>query len=277
MIKKRLNFVTRFLPGLFTGLLLFSGCSQDDVSGVPVGSRAIGFRAQGGMSSLKATTTSKEYIQSFVVNAHYGDDWTPETGKYLLRGTTVYRGEDDNWAYSPQAYFPTTDEGAVGFFAYSPSGSKNVETGLKDAATANQTITCKVPSPTGPATTQEDLLVACTGVLQVNNAYPGTVSLQFRHALSRILVKAVSTLDKEVSVTVTGLTLRNLHSKGTLNLKDVPDTGATGWVYTEVVEPGDDPDDVYVKWDAPAVLSNYSYSLPESGVSVSDAPKFVTG
>ncbi|MDR1882768.1 MAG: hypothetical protein LBR26_08315 [Prevotella sp.] len=49
MIEKRRNFVFRFL----SGLLLLSGCSQDDVSDVPASSRAIGFRAQGGMSAFE--------------------------------------------------------------------------------------------------------------------------------------------------------------------------------------------------------------------------------
>ncbi|MDR1881601.1 MAG: hypothetical protein LBR26_02315, partial [Prevotella sp.] len=93
MITKRRNLVFRFLPGLFlSGLLLLSGCSQDDVSNVPAGSRAIGFRAQGGMSSLKATTAGATDIHSFVVNAHYGAGaWDSSADKFLLQGTTVYR------------------------------------------------------------------------------------------------------------------------------------------------------------------------------------------
>ncbi|MDR1881396.1 MAG: hypothetical protein LBR26_01260, partial [Prevotella sp.] len=150
MIEKRRNLVFRFLPGLFlSGLLLLSGCSQDDVSDVPAGSRAIDFRAQGGMSSLKATTTNAYSIKSFVVSAHYSEasTWTA-AADYLLRGVTVYRGEDDKWAYSPQAYFPTATDGSVEFFAYSPSSSvtRNVKQGygLNEASTADQTITYKV-------------------------------------------------------------------------------------------------------------------------------------
>ncbi|MDR1882663.1 MAG: hypothetical protein LBR26_07760 [Prevotella sp.] len=162
MIEKRRNFVFRFLPGLFlSGLLLLSGCSQDDVSGVAAGSRAIDFRAQGGMSSLKATTTSKDNIQSFVVSANHGGDWTVDDD-YLISAATVYRqggGDPDataRWTYSPQAYFPTDKSSFVEFLAYSPAVSKNVTAGLKDAATAGdefQTITYTVPKPSSSGAT----------------------------------------------------------------------------------------------------------------------------
>ncbi|MDR1881605.1 MAG: fimbrillin family protein [Prevotella sp.] len=269
MITKRRDFVFRYLPGLFlSGLLLLSGCSQDDVSDVPAGSRAIGFRAQGGMSSLKATTANANSIQSFVVNARYNasDEWDNAASKFLLQGITVYRGEDDNWAYSPQAYFPTESGGSVDFFAYSPSGSKNVESGLKDADTEDQEISYTVPVPAGASTVQEDFLVARTNVEPGD--YNETVKLQFRHALSRILVRARSGL--AAPVTITGLTLRNLYSEGTLKLSDI---GASGWSYNASVDATDD----YVTWSTPATLTDYPYFLPEAGVSVGADYKYVVG
>ncbi|MDR1884111.1 MAG: fimbrillin family protein [Prevotella sp.] len=278
MITKRRNFVFRFLPGLFlSGLLLLSGCSQDDVSNVPAGSRAIGFRAQGGMSALKATTTGADYIRSFAVNAHYGT--YDAAGKFLIEGVTVYRGEGGgtDWTYSPQAYFPTEDKGGVNFFAYSPSGSKCVEGSLKEAAVANdanQTITYEVPEPTGAATSQEDLLVARQTVMynSGNSAYPGAaVSLQFHHALSRILVAASSSLGQEVPVVITGLELKNLYTKGTLPLNS-DDLLATAWGHI-TGEAG-----AKVLWaNDGSTTANYAYSLPASGVHVGETLATVTG
>ncbi|MDR1882432.1 MAG: fimbrillin family protein [Prevotella sp.] len=278
MIEKRRNFVFRFLPGLFlSGLLLLSGCSQDDVSGIPVGSRAIGFRAQGGMSSLKATTATAGSIRSFAVNAHYGKDaW--DTSKFLLQGITVYRGEGggSSWTYSPQAYFPTTDEGDVEFFAYSPSGSENVQAGgLKAATDDSQTITYEVPEPTGAATSQEDLLVARHTVVynDEKGAYPGTeVSLQFHHALSRILVAASSSLGQEVPVVITRLELKNLYSKGDLSLSSPEIPVTEGWGYTN----GEAGNKVLWANDG-TTLASYAYSLPASGVHVGEALATVTG
>ncbi|MDR1882758.1 MAG: fimbrillin family protein [Prevotella sp.] len=278
MITKRRNFVFRYLPGLFlSGLLLLSGCSQDDVSDVPAGSSAISFRAQGGMSSLKATTTGADYIRSFAVNAHYGQ--YDATGKFLIEGATVYRGEGggNSWTYSPQAYFPTEDKGAVEFFAYSPSGSENVKAGLKAATDATQTITYEVSVPNGSATSQEDLLVARQTVeySSVNSAYPSAaVGLQFHHALSRILVAASSSLGQEVPVVITGLALKNLYSKGDLSLSssNIPVTG--GWGYADNT-PG-----AKVLWtnDTEAsTIKDYAYSLPASGVHVGETPATVTG
>jgi hypothetical protein len=257
------------LPGLFlSGLLLLSGCSQDDVSNVPAGSRAIGFRAQGGMSTLKATTVSKENIQSFVVNAHYSEAaW--DAGNYLLHGTTVYRGEGSAspWTYSPQAYFPTETDGTVDFFAYSPAVSVGVDKGLKDAevtADSNQKITYTVPTPVGSATSQEDLLVAHRNVGSA--AYNSPVSLQFHHALSRVLVAASSHLN--VPVVIKKLTLKNLYSKGELSLANVPEGENWGYTSPENIQTSSNPDIVYKKWSNPGVKKDYTYVLPSSGVSV---------
>jgi hypothetical protein len=228
------------------------------------------------MSSLKATTATASSIRSFAVNAHYGDTWGV-ADNFLLQGITVYRGEGggNSWTYSPQAYFPTTNEGDVEFFAYSPSGSGNVTGGgLKAATDATQTIAYEVPVPTGAATSQEDLLVAYRKVEynSGNSAYPGTeVSLQFHHALSRILVAASSSLGQEVPVVITSLSLKNLYSAGSLSLKDVP--GETGWGYLNN-DPGDKV--LWTNYDV-SPLVDYAYSLPASGVHVGEALATVTG
>ncbi|MDR1884198.1 MAG: fimbrillin family protein [Prevotella sp.] len=289
MITKRRNLVFRFLPGLFlSGLLLLSGCSQDDVSNVPAGSRAIDFRAQGGMSSLKATTAGSTDIHSFVVSAHYSDTWG-DVSKFLLQGTTVYRGEGTAWAYSPKAYFPVEDEGDVEFFAYSPANSKHVTSSkLGSATTADQTISYRVDPPNalqGSATAQEDFLVAYENMGASEYAgddFTGSVTLQFRHALSRVLVAAGSSL--EVPVTITGLALNNLYSEGTLSLKGNISTGLAksdgipvstpagpeqnGWVYTALASIAS-TSDYLTLWQPSGSRNNtYPYLLPESGVSV---------
>ncbi|MDR1883351.1 MAG: fimbrillin family protein [Prevotella sp.] len=270
MITKRRSFVFRFLPGLFlSGLLLLSGCSQDDVSNVPAGSRAIDFRAQGGMSSLKATTSGLGNIQSFAVNAHHsGAGW--DADNFLLHGTTVYRGEGGNsWKYSPTVYFPSEETGSVEFFAYSPSGTASViNEGLKNANSLNQEITYKVPAPlaSSSATFQEDLLVACTQVPPAG--YTDPVSLQFRHALSRVQVRAAKTEAlKEISIVITGLKLRNLYSQGTLSLR----SALSGWGHN-AGQAG-----TTVLWSGQSVLADYPYQLPESGVFVGVDSKLVTG
>lgn len=294
IMKKFFNFSPYCIGLLASGLLLLSGCSQEENGFSPSSSRAISFRAQGGQDGLKATTTSSAYISSFVVNAHQSD--APDWNTYLLKGTTVYRGEGggNNWAYAPAAYFPegAADGDYVEFFAYSPSGSSRVTSGLSSATTADQQITYSVPAPdlndTKGNTTQEDLLVSYGKVLKAD--YDKSVNLQFRHALSRVLVSAINNTASDV--TITRLKLVNLKPSGTLkltgNTKDsseksdgipwsasaVEATNPTSWVYSPTTPTA--TTDYVTLWDASGTLTDYPYILPESGVSVSGTEKLVT-
>ncbi len=277
----------RSAGALALSAVLLASCSQDEGS-APGAGRAIGFRAQG---VLKATGTTAGYISSFVVNAHHCDDTGWAT--YLLKGTTVYRGEGggNNWAYSPLAYFPANDpnDKYVEFFAYSPSGSSRMTTKLGDASDENQTIGYTVPVPSADAkgvTTQEDLLVSYGRVEKAG--YGNTVPLQFRHALSRILVAART---PEPGVTITGLTLKNLMPSGNLPLKgnsadkDTPSAGIpwsassdldahpVSWVYKGTPAAAGD----YVTlWTTAGTAQDYPYVLPASGVSVGKSLGMVT-
>jgi hypothetical protein len=276
---------------LLSGLLLLSGCSQEDTYDASDSSGTIGFRAQGGMPSLKATTSDRNHIRSFVVNAHYSKTETWDSADdYLLYGTTVYRGEGEgSWEYFPKAYFPTDGDGNqyVEFFAYAPAGSSSVSHGLGETSDKDQTIAYKVPVPvvTSGATSQEDFLVAYERVPEAG--YDNAVKLQFRHALARILVAAQS--DLEATVTITGLKLNNLKNEGALSLKGNTSTstdksngipagsgsGQTTWVY----ESGtiDSTDDYVTLWDSSTgTLTDYPYILPASGVTVNAEEKAVT-
>ncbi|GHT36814.1 hypothetical protein AGMMS49574_29060 [Bacteroidia bacterium] len=296
---KNLNFLPRILPGLFLpGLLALAGCSQDETAGVPAGDGpyAISFYTQGASGGLRATSTPTSYISGFVVNAHQSmkpSDWGTDAD-YLLRGTTVYRGEGggSNWSYSPVSYFPVSETPGtdyVEFFAYSPAGSDRMSPKLGQAITPDQTIGYKVPPPSGTnngATTQEDLLVAYQKVDAGD--YEKPVKLQFRHALSRVLVAAKSSLPSS-NITITGLTLKNLKSEGTLNLKGNTSTGLdasdgipvststsgeqVNWVYDPPAPAGTGN---YVTLWTTTAPEDYSYVLPASGVTVGATSQLVT-
>ncbi|GAB6122965.1 hypothetical protein JCM30204_41140 [Dysgonomonas termitidis] len=271
---------------------MLTGCSQDESQDSPGGSgRAISFRAQGGTGGLKATTTGGDYIHSFVVNA-IRDDGTPGVDKQLLTGTTVYRNEGvTGWTYAPEVFYPTvTGNNYVEFFAYSPSGSRHVNPGLGAAGDdpTSQVIGYSVPVPASTgATAQEDLLVAYGKVLKAG--YESPVKLQFRHALSRILVAAKS--EVSAAVTITGLELKNVYSTGELNLKgngpsntgasdgipvsETTGTELTDWSYNAPASITATTDYVTL-WENPGDLIDYPYVLPASGVSVAATSQLVT-
>ena len=224
---------------------VFSACTNDD--GVPaavkVGSE-ISFRLQGGTPEVttRALATTINNLEAFVV---FGTDNVLASSGLLFNGMTVARQfGGTTFAYAPKAYYSAAATSA-GFYAFSPVSAK-----LTGAVTIPSTIlttgisfgyTVPVPDNTGDAV-QEDLLVAGTAVPTA--ALISSVSLNFKHALSRIFVTATNTTADPVIIKE--LTLKNLLTTGTIT---VGPASAISWAPTT---PRDD----------------YAYILAPSGVVV---------
>ncbi|MDR0505875.1 MAG: fimbrillin family protein [Dysgonamonadaceae bacterium] len=254
---------------------LWTGCTNDETVETPTDSKAISFRLQGGTPSLRTTGTTVDYVNAFVVNA-YGD--VTGATKATMLGTTVYRIEDNTsnvFDYNPKAFYYAEDA-SVGFSAYSPV-SKNVSEGLGITA-ANNTITYTVlpPDDTSGETKQEDLLVAYT---KQTNLDGSAVSLNFKHALSRVYVSAENKMSE--NVIIESIKLVNLYNEGKL------DIDAISWNNNSDVDINEDYPtistastftDYKVLWEpiAGATQDNtYAYVLPASGVAVPAKSKSV--
>jgi hypothetical protein len=212
LIMKHLVYLIR--PGLIAafagGLALFSGCNnQEDVVSVPDPSREVTFvaRTVKGSNPTKATETTTSDIADFNVFALWSGNSEPLPN---LAPASVSGGPDD-WTYSPKQLWP--DNGSIDFIAYSPNGASGVAANYSNAAYGSGDLTISYTVPGRDA--QEDLLVAYrTGV---NCAVPEMVSLTFRHALSRIQLKARPSVPS-ASYTVSGVSFLNLKDEGKLAL-----------------------------------------------------------
>ncbi|GAE84256.1 fimbrillin family protein [Bacteroides reticulotermitis] len=262
------NLVFRSLLLLAAGCA-FHSCSEELVeSNVPAtGRNEISFRVNGSKMT-KAATTTLATLNNFTLTALTGS--TPDI---VMDAVSVVRSQDGSlWEYSPKTLWPATQ---VNFFAYSPANTPNVTAGFKTKT--DHTLTYTVPTE---AQKQEDFLVA----VQEKTAAAGntTVTLNFKHALSRVLVNArTATQLKDIPVTVTKVTFKNLATTGTLQLaKDVPaSTGtpaktvskgwpmddtpllyAAGFTNTEIADGSFDP--AYVTlWTGVTGKESYEFNL----------------
>ena len=246
----------RFSLVALAATALFTACSNDEAVQPIDGSAAqgISFRLQGGTPETRATATTKDNIDAFVV---YGtDDVLYDDGSHgpagnIFNGVTVARQEGGGFDYSPKKYYSNGATNAE-FFAYSPV-SANITASSIDAtdlySDASFYYVVKTPDLLNPGNTvQEDLLVAGTSVASPSGS---AVDIDFKHALSRIFVKATNALEEDIIITK--LVLKNLASEGTL-------TGTPGvpWAWT---------------WTGHDNETDYEYILANSGVAV---PKKMT-
>jgi len=241
----------RFSLVALVATTLFVACSNDEVEPINSETQAISFRMQGGTpeSTLRATATTTLYVDAFVV---YGIDDVADagTGDNIFDGITVARQVDGGFDYNPKKYY-SAGAASAEFFAFSPVSAirNNTITNLPTSSVlsgASFDYEVVVPDATGN-TTQEDLLVAGTSIPSISG---GTVHLQFKHALSRIFVKAKNGLSQDV--VITGLSLKNLYPEGTITGTPVA-ISPFEWTWV---------------WATSGIKTNYDYILAPTGVAV---------
>lgn len=217
-----------------TGMTSCKDQEDTSLSGNPGDSREVSFRVSG-TRLAKATTTTTESLTNFTLTGLYVADDDDQQDDILMDAVVVTRNEQNSstWDYFPKAVWPNRDR-QVYFYAYSPANSVNVIAGFKGETT--HTLTYKVPADLQK---QEDFMVA---VQETNaDATNGMVSLNFKHALSRVLVNArAATSLGSSEVIVKSIKFMNLASEGTLilekdnNADEMPETGwghqfSIGW------------------------------------------------
>jgi|GEM_PF-6819891 len=228
----------RFSLVALAATALFTACSDEAVveqQQQPTigGEQAIAFRLQGGIPETRATATTDLNVDAFVV---YGVD--DQAVANIFDGMTIARQVGGNFDYNPKKYY-SNGAASAHFVAYSPVSANILSsTVASPLVTASFEYEVKAPDATG-ITAQEDFLIADTSFTTITS----TVNLNFRHALSRIFVKAVNDLSEDV--VITGLELKNLKSKGTVTTP------------------------LPLTWAADASsIRNYSYLLAPTGVAV---------
>jgi hypothetical protein len=97
-----------------------SGCSDDKYASDPSSGKQVSFRLQSSLPSSRATGTTVDNINAFVVNAQ--TDLSP--GLFSSQTVARIEGQANAFDYSPKRYYPDAAKDAY-YSAYSPV-TKNV-------------------------------------------------------------------------------------------------------------------------------------------------------
>ncbi|GHT29703.1 hypothetical protein AGMMS49574_07190 [Bacteroidia bacterium] len=271
----------RIFLSTLAAVLLLGGCSRDieDAGGVKTSAEAghiITVKTWLDKQTKAAPMTADNFT-SFTLSA-----W--ETGKTaaadaLLDAVTVVRSEKgvngaDTWSYKPEVSWPGTN--TVNFYAYSPAQSPYLTSGLGDATTEPSIeyalpglITVPGTPPAKSVRYQEDLLVSKQSGNYTSDGQDG-ITLRFRHALSRVVVKAKN-LSASKRYAITKVTLKNIIGTGKLDLSLLPDNSGS-FVY-----PTDEATltslGYQTLWDVSGgAKGDLEADLPASGVLINYSP-----
>lgn len=221
------------LHTIFTALLaiLFVGCQRDSFYNDGEG-ELLRFRCDSiATRSAGYTGSGQTAILSMgVYAAHTNDDWNGNAPLNFMQNRKVERTDAASpWNYSPEAYWPGS--GQTSFFAYAPYDAAGlVRSGTNGVPQMEFTVAADHDQ-------QVDLLTAIPLKNQTKSSSTGGyASFMLRHALTRISFAAKTSVVTPDDMRITGLTLNNLHHKGTSSMDGsdrqwTPSTDATA-VYT---------------------------------------------
>lgn len=176
-----------------SAMALATGCSNDEMTEVNNGN-AIDFSVTASKQSRAVTTTNT--ISEFKV-------WAFTDGKTYMDGLKVTKA-NDKWTYDDTKFWP---ESSVNFFAVSPS---TLNSGTVSVANDAQSI--KDYEVNG----SEDLLYSANIDEKKADHASSPVAVNFRHALSQVVVKVKNIKTGSIKVAVNGVMIENIANKSTL-------------------------------------------------------------
>ena len=222
-----------FLSILAVGALV-AGCAKSEVVDSKYGNDAIGFESYIGRDAMtKASVADVATVQEngFGVFGFYTgtQDYAPTTSANLMNDITVSYDDSKGWTYSPVKYWTNATDKYT-FLAYSPASLEATQ-GTNVAPTFTYTV---------PATLADQIDVLYSNDNK-NVRKSDKVNFTFKHALSRITVKANAEMyDKDGNIVTEApeggydntFTITSLVLNGAFNTTGNFDLNAEEWALT---------------------------------------------
>ncbi len=195
----------------FAALALATSCSQEDLTSQSnLSNNEISINASMGLKS-RATETTTTNLSSIYVSAFISNQ-----ANYMSQ--VNYTKSENTWSTTAGTFFwPATE--TLNFYAYAPEITTSTDnTGTVTIDKDNQKVTDFTPYVNASATSkadaaqQVDFIYAKATGNATNNATNG-VTLNFKHALSQIIVQAKNS-NSAYQVEVSGVKLGNVYGKG---------------------------------------------------------------
>lgn len=248
----KIKFMKNYLLFGALALSVLGSCSNDDVVDINKGS-GISFRA-----SLDRPITSRAagVIDNETSLLNLGEFNVTAIGNNANYFTDLQMTSTDNgntWTPANIYYWPSY---SLNFYAYAP----RVIDGTVNITNAKQEITSFAPAQ--DLADQKDLLIATNIGNKADNEDLG-VSLNFKHILSQIAVKAKCSNDK-VKIEVLGVKLVNMATKADFTFPTTPSTldlvlGQNQW--TNLQDKNNHGKAYMVKGNSPVTLTNQVQSI----------------
>ena len=218
--------------------LTIAGCSQNEiVETAQPGNEAVGFSVYSGVHT-RAVVTDYAAIQG--KNVGFGVVALTDGNVLHMKDTNVkYSSEGSaGWKYSPLIYWPN-DGSSLSFYAFAPYNGADISKGASSADFESTTA----PSVTLTLQTPKKMVDLVAAKAENKTSENGAVSLLFAHVLSRVALKAHTSVDDaSTTVKITGLKIigKTANSSSLFYKSAKYDIKNDSWTLADEGKQGDD-------------------------------------